>query len=84
MPHVNKKFRSLTEFFSTSNSRSLENSDMNTKPLSICSTLQFVQQQNQSKVFHVFHFCFKSHSNKIDLKEEFPNTPLRAVKKQAP
>ena len=60
MPHVNKKFRSLTDFFHTSISRSLENSDMNKKPLSFRLTLHFVQQQNHSKFFQMFHFALQN------------------------
>ena len=66
MPPVNKKFRSLRIFFHTSFSRSLENSDMNKKPLSFRSTLHFVQQQNHSKFFTSFTSRFKTNSNKID------------------
>ena len=54
------------KFFHTSISRSLENSDMNKKPLSFRFVLQFVQQQNHSKFFTRFNSRFKIHSNKID------------------
>ena len=67
MPHVNQKFRALREFFfHTSISRSLENSDMNKKPLSVRSTLHFVQQKNHSNFFTCFVSRFKIHSNEID------------------
>ena len=73
MPHVNKKFRSFKKFF-TPISRSLENSDMNKKPLSFHSTLHFVQQQNHSKFFHVFHFLLQNSLQLNWLKKDFSNT----------
>ena len=76
MPHVNKKFCSLTEFFHKSISRSLEKIDINKKLLSFrsssfCSAFCFIS-------------CIKIHSNKIDFKKDFSNTPLRVVKRQLP
>ena len=56
MPHVNKVPLAYSIFFHTSISRSLENSDMNKKPLSSRSTVHFVQHKNHSTFFHVFHF----------------------------
>ena len=52
-------------FFHTSISRSLENSDINNKPLSFRSTLHFVKQQNHStNFFTCFISRFRIHSKK--------------------
>ena len=86
MPHVNKKFRSLRIFLHTSISRSLENSDMNKKPLSFRSTLLFILFSN--KITPNFFTCsisrFKIHSNKIDLKKGLLQYSSSSRKKTAP
>ena len=53
MQHVSKKFCSLTEFFHTSISRSLQNSDMNKKPLSFRSTLRLFTKKITAKSLRV-------------------------------
>ena len=87
MPHVNKKFRSITEFFSHLNF-SLSRKQRYEQKTTLFSLHSSFCSATKSLVFHLFFTCLKScfkiHSNKIDLKKDFSNTPLRFVKRQRP
>ena len=51
MPHVNKKFRSLTDFTSHLNFSLSRKQRYEQKPLSFRSTLHSVQQQKSLQIF---------------------------------
>ena len=79
-----KNFARLEKIFYLLISRSLKNSGMNKNHSFFAPLSNFVQHQNDSNFFTRFISRFENHSNKIDLKKDVSNTPLRVVKKTAP
>ena len=80
-----KKFRSLRENFFTHQFIALSKTAVWTKTtlFSLHSSILF-STKTTPNFFTRFISRFKNHSNKIDLKKDFSNTPLRVVKKTAP
>ena len=80
MPHVNEKYRSLTEFFPhlnfllSRNQRYEQTTTLFSLYSSFCSATKSLQ------IFCFISRC-KIHSKKNDLKKDFSNTPLRVVEK---
>ena len=86
MPHVNKKFRSLTEFFShlnfsLSRKQRYEQKITLSTPLSILFSKKITPK---SFLFRVSFPASKFTPIKLILKKDFSNIPLRIVKKTAP